>query len=76
VTDLAEHYSQLASYMRLIGLTPPSALPPKPRKAIDLPTSVLLKDVGSYDLPPSAFQGSPACGSMSRSAMEHSTSSR
>jgi len=59
VTDLAEHYSQLASYMRLIGLTPPSALPPKPRKAIDLPTSVLSKHVGSYDLPPSAFQGSP-----------------
>jgi uncharacterized damage-inducible protein DinB len=27
VTDLAEHYAQLASYMRLIGLIPPSALP-------------------------------------------------
>jgi hypothetical protein len=27
VTDLAEHYSQLSSYMRLIGLVPPSALP-------------------------------------------------
>jgi uncharacterized damage-inducible protein DinB len=27
VTDLAEHYSQLASYMRLIGMVPPSALP-------------------------------------------------
>jgi uncharacterized damage-inducible protein DinB len=27
VTDLAEHYSQLASYMRLLGLVPPSALP-------------------------------------------------
>jgi hypothetical protein len=26
VTDLAEHYSQLASYMRLLGLVPPSAL--------------------------------------------------
>ena len=26
VTDLAEHYSQLSSYMRLIGLVPPSAL--------------------------------------------------
>ena len=26
-TDLAEHYSQLASYMRLNGLVPPSALP-------------------------------------------------
>jgi uncharacterized damage-inducible protein DinB len=28
VTDLAEHYSQLASYMRMIGLVPPSALRP------------------------------------------------
>jgi uncharacterized damage-inducible protein DinB len=27
VTDLAEHYSQIASYMRLLGLVPPSALP-------------------------------------------------
>jgi uncharacterized damage-inducible protein DinB len=26
ITDLAEHYSQLSSYMRLLGLTPPSAL--------------------------------------------------
>jgi uncharacterized damage-inducible protein DinB len=27
ITDLAEHYAQLASYMRLLGMTPPSALP-------------------------------------------------
>jgi uncharacterized damage-inducible protein DinB len=27
ITDLAEHYSQLASYMRMLGLVPPSALP-------------------------------------------------
>ena len=27
VTDLAEHYSQLAVYMRLLGILPPSALP-------------------------------------------------
>ena len=27
ITDLAEHYSQLSSYMRLLGLVPPSALP-------------------------------------------------
>lgn len=59
VTDLAEHYSQLASYMRSIGLTPPSALPMKQRNAIDVPVAVLGKYVGSYDLPPSAFQGSP-----------------
>jgi uncharacterized damage-inducible protein DinB len=26
VTDLAEHYAQLASYMRIIGMVPPSAL--------------------------------------------------
>ena len=31
ITDLAEHYSQLASYMRLLGLVPPSALM-QPRK--------------------------------------------
>jgi hypothetical protein len=31
VTDLADHYSQIANYMRLNGLTPPSALPrPRP----------------------------------------------
>ena len=27
ITDLAEHYSQLSSYMRMLGLVPPSALP-------------------------------------------------
>jgi uncharacterized damage-inducible protein DinB len=27
VTDLAEHYAQIASYMRIMGMTPPSALP-------------------------------------------------
>ena len=27
VTDLAEHYSQVSSYMRLLGLIPPSARP-------------------------------------------------
>lgn len=27
ITDLAEHYSQLSGYMRLLGLVPPSALP-------------------------------------------------
>ncbi|MGQ0649340.1 MAG: DinB family protein [Gemmatimonadaceae bacterium] len=27
VTDLAEHYSQIASYMRILGMVPPSALP-------------------------------------------------
>jgi uncharacterized damage-inducible protein DinB len=26
VTDLADHYSQIANYMRLLGLVPPSAL--------------------------------------------------
>lgn len=28
VTDLAEHYAQLASYMRILGIVPPTALPP------------------------------------------------
>jgi len=27
LTDLAEHYNQLAGYMRLLGIVPPSALP-------------------------------------------------
>ena len=31
LTDLAEHYAQVASYMRLNGMVPPSALPrPRP----------------------------------------------
>jgi Uncharacterized protein conserved in bacteria len=59
VTDLAEHYSQVASYMRLMGLIPPSALPPKPRTAIDLPVAVLSRYVGRYDLPPSVLQDAP-----------------
>lgn len=59
VTDLAEHYSQLASYMRQLGLVPPSALPPKKRVAIVLPADRLARFVGTYDLPPSAFQGAP-----------------
>jgi uncharacterized damage-inducible protein DinB len=28
VTDLAEHYAQISNYMRVLGLVPPSALPP------------------------------------------------
>ena len=27
LTDLAEHYSQIAGYMRLVGMVPPSAIP-------------------------------------------------
>ena len=49
-TDLAEHYSQLAVYMRLLGLVPPSALPPKRRTAIELPSSALASYVGVYQL--------------------------
>src|SRR5204863_8375948 len=51
-TDLAEHYSQLAVYMRLLGLVPPSALPPKPRTAIALSRAALAKYVGRYRLAP------------------------
>ena len=29
ITDLAEHYAQVASYMRHLGMVPPSALPPR-----------------------------------------------
>lgn len=49
-TDLAEHYSQISSYMRLLGLVPPSALPPKQRTAIELPASALSQLVGAYEL--------------------------
>ena len=51
-TDLAEHYSQLAVYMRLLGLVPPSALPPKPRTAIALASNQLPPFVGVYELAP------------------------
>ena len=51
-TDLAEHYSQLASYMRLIGMVPPSSLPPAPHTAITLSPSALAPLVGVYELTP------------------------
>jgi hypothetical protein len=51
-TDLAEHYSQLSSYMRLLGLVPPSALPPKQRIAIELPVMALSPYVGLYQIAP------------------------
>jgi hypothetical protein len=51
-TDLAEHYSQIAVYMRLLGLVPPSALPPKQRTAIELPVATLSPYVGTYELAP------------------------
>ena len=49
-TDLAEHYSQVATYMRLLGMVPPSALPPRPRTAVALPASELSRYVGAYEL--------------------------
>jgi hypothetical protein len=51
-TDLAEHYSQIAVYMRLLGMVPPSALPPRRRTAIALPASALSPIVGAYELAP------------------------
>ena len=51
-TDLAEHYSQLAVYMRLLGMVPPSALRPKQRTAIELPASTLARYVGFYEIAP------------------------
>lgn len=51
-TDLAEHYSQLATYMRLLGMEPPSALPPRTRTSIELPSSALPQYVGVYQLSP------------------------
>lgn len=49
-TDLAEHYAQLAGYMRQLGMVPPSALPPRQRSAIELPVSALSPYVGVYQL--------------------------
>ena len=49
-TDLAEHYSQLSVYMRLLGLVPPSALPPRARTAIELPESAFAPYVGTYEI--------------------------
>jgi hypothetical protein len=51
-TDLAEHYSQLATYMRLLGMVPPSALPPKQRTALALPAAALARYAGAYELAP------------------------
>ncbi len=51
-TDLAEHYSQLSVYMRLLGLVPPSAIPPKHRVTIDVPATTLASYVGVYQLVP------------------------
>lgn len=51
-TDLAEHYSQISTYMRLLGMVPPSALPPRKRTAIALPASALPPYVGLYRLAP------------------------
>lgn len=51
-TDLAEHYSQLSVYMRLLGMVPPSALPPRAHKAITLPAASLAAYVGVYALRP------------------------
>lgn len=49
-TDLAEHYSQISVYMRLLGMVPPSALPPKSRIAIEMPTAALAPYVGEYEV--------------------------
>jgi len=51
-TDLAEHYSQVSSYMRLLGMVPPTGLPPRPRTAMELPVSALSPYVGVYQLVP------------------------
>ena len=60
VTDLAEHYSQVASYMRMLGLTPPSALQARHHTAIALVATALAPYAGTYDLPPSMLQDAPA----------------
>jgi uncharacterized damage-inducible protein DinB len=51
-TDLAEHYSQISVYMRLLGMVPPSALPPAHRTSVELPASALTPYVGAYEVAP------------------------
>lgn len=51
-TDLAEHYSQLSVYMRLLGMLPPTALPPPRRTAIELPAPALQAYAGFYEFAP------------------------
>jgi hypothetical protein len=51
-TDLAEHYSQIAVYMRLLNLVPPSAIPPKQRTAITMADADLARFVGRYEISP------------------------
>src|SRR4029077_12701511 len=64
-TDLAEHYSQISSYMRLLGMVPPSALPPTRRTAITLPASALSPYVGVYRLSPGVqFEGTMGEGGL------------
>jgi uncharacterized damage-inducible protein DinB len=58
-TDLAEHYSQISSYMRVMGLVPPSALPRIARNAITLPVESLSQVVGAYDVESGHLLGSP-----------------
>jgi uncharacterized damage-inducible protein DinB len=52
VTDLAEHYSQISAYMRLLDMVPPSALPPRKRTAIELSASELRPYLGTYQVAP------------------------
>jgi hypothetical protein len=49
-TDLAEHYSQISSYMRMLGLVPPSAIPPRARVAVTLAGSLLAQYAGTYEV--------------------------
>src|SRR5437899_11369969 len=56
---LAEHYSQISSYMRLLGMVPPSALPQRARVAIELPASALSPYVGVYELAPALELDAP-----------------
>jgi uncharacterized protein DUF3471/DinB family protein len=51
-TDLAEHYSQISIYMRLLGMVPPTALPPPQHTVVELPASALSPYVGVYELVP------------------------
>ena len=63
-TDLAEHYSQISSYMRLLGMVPPSALPPRKRTAITLAMSAMAPYAGLYELSDRQFEVTLRDGSL------------
>ncbi len=51
-TDLAEHHSQLATCMRMLGMVPPSALAPRQRVTVTVSRASLMPLIGVYQVAP------------------------